>query len=89
MVSCSSTLASLLINYNQQLFFARHNFQVEDVDAVTVSLAISKAKKQLNSVQKKEVDKLQTLRHHLDKIDNDKYQGVELLNLETAKCMTH
>ena len=59
-------------------------FQVEDVDAVTVSLAISKAKKQLNNVQKKEVDKLQTLRHYLDKIDDDKYQGVELPNLETA-----
>ena len=28
-------------------------FQVEDVDAVTVSLVISKAKKQLNTVQKK------------------------------------
>ena len=59
-------------------------FQVEDIDAVTVSLAISKAKKQLNNVQKKEVDKLQTLRHYLDKIDDDKYQGVELPNLETA-----
>ena len=25
----------------------------------------------------------------MDKTNNDKYQGVELLNLETATCMTH
>ena len=54
-------------------------FKVDDVDVVTVSLAISKAKKQLKNVQK-----LQTLGHYLDKIDNDKYQGEELPNLETA-----
>ena len=54
-------------------------FKVDDLDVVTVSLAISKAKKQLKNVQK-----LQTLRHYLDKIDNDKYQGEELPNLETA-----
>ena len=46
---------------------------------LSVSLAISKAKKQLNNVQK-----LQTLGHYLDKIDNNKYQGEELPNLETA-----
>ena len=57
-------------------------FQVENVDAVTVSLAISKVKKQLSNVQKKDVGKLQTLRHYLDKIDNDKYQGVELPNVK-------
>ena len=46
---------------NQPTVVLCQAFQVEDVDAVTVSLAISKAKKQLNNVQQKEVDKLQTL----------------------------
>lgn len=60
-------------------------FQGEDVDAVTVASALSKVKKQLNSLQDKEADKLQTVRHYLGKVEaNDEYQGVRLANISEA-----
>lgn len=36
-------------------------------------------KKQLDSLGHKEVHKLQMVRHYLDKVENEEYQGVELL----------
>ena len=35
-------------------------------------------KKQLDSLRHKEVYKLQTVRHYLDKVENEEYQGVQL-----------
>ena len=60
-------------------------FQAEDVDAITVSFARSIMKKQLDSLEHKEVHKLQTVRHYLDKVENE-YQGVELLASSFYRC---
>ena len=59
-------------------------FQAEDVDAVTVSTAMSTVKKQLESLQRKDVHKLQTVRHYLDKVENEEYRGVKLSGLTDA-----
>jgi len=59
-------------------------FQAEDVDAVTVSTGMSTVKKQLESLQRKDVHKLQTVRHYLDKVENEEYQGVKLSGLTDA-----
>ena len=60
-------------------------FQGEDVDAVTVASGLCKVKKQLNSLQDREADKLQTVRHYLGNVEaNDEYQGVRLSNISQA-----
>ena len=60
-------------------------FQGEDVDVVAVASALSKVKKQLNSLQGREACTLQTVRHYLGKVEaNDEYQGVRLSNLSQA-----
>lgn len=59
-------------------------FQSEDVDAVTVSSAMSAVKKQLHSLQHKQVHKLQTVKHYLDKVENEEYQGVKLSGFANA-----
>ena len=60
-------------------------FQGEDVDAVTVASALSKVKKQLNSLQDREACTLQTVRHYLGTVEaNDEYQGVRLSNISQA-----
>ena len=59
-------------------------FQAEDVDAVTVSFAMSTMKKELDSLRHKEVHKLQMVRHYLDRVENEEYQGEELLPFTDA-----
>lgn len=61
-------------------------FQAEDVDAITVSFARSIMNKQLDSLGHKEVHKLQTVRRYLDKVENEEYQGVELLASSFYRC---
>ena len=59
-------------------------FQAEDVDAVTVSSAMSTVRKQLDSLQDKQVHKLQTVKHYLDKVENEEYQGVKISGFANA-----
>ena len=71
--------ACFFVDLLQPASFLSQAFQAEDVDAITVSFAMSIMKKQLDSLGHKEVHKLQTVRHYLDKVENEEYQGVELL----------
>ena len=59
-------------------------FQAEDVDAVTVSSAMSTVRKQLDSLRDKQVHKLQTVKHYLDKVENEEYQGVKISGFANA-----
>ena len=59
-------------------------FQETRVDAVTVSLAMAKAKKHLLALKEKEVDKLRTVRYYLTKVNDCCYQGVQLPGLDDA-----
>ena len=47
-------------------------FQAED------ALAMSTVRKQLDSLQEKQVHKLQTVKHSLDKVENEEDQGVKI-----------
>ena len=53
-------------------------FQETKVDAVTVSLAMAKAKKHLLALREKDVDKLRTVRYYLTKVNDGCYQGVPI-----------
>lgn len=59
-------------------------FQSDDVDVVAVSSAINTAKKQLDHIQEKEVHQLKTLKHYMDKVEKEEYQGVKLLGFTDA-----
>lgn len=59
-------------------------FQETKVDAVTVSLAMTKAKKHLLALKEKEVEKLKTVRYYLAKVNRGCFQGVQLPGLDGA-----
>ena len=59
-------------------------FQETKVDAVTVSLAMAKAKKHLLALKEKDVDELETVRYYLTKVNDCCYQGVQLPGLDDA-----
>ena len=59
-------------------------FQAEDVDAVTVSSAMSTVRKQLDSLQEKQVHKLQTVKHYLDKVENEGHQDIKISGFANA-----
>ena len=52
------------------------------VDAVTVSLAMAKAKKHLLALKEREVEKLKTVRYYLAKVNSGCFQGVQLPGLD-------
>ena len=83
MVKYLNTPASLSTYYNQ-LPVLSQAFKADDVDAVTVSTAFSTVKKHLDSLQHKEVHRLQTVGHYLDKVENEEYQGVKLSGFTNA-----
>ena len=53
-------------------------------DAVTVSLAMAKAKKHLLTLKEREVEKLKTVRYYLAKVNGGCFQGVQLPGLDGA-----
>ena len=59
-------------------------FQETKVDAVTVSLAMAKAKKHLLALKEREVEKLKTVRFYLAKVNGGCFQGVQLPGLDGA-----
>jgi len=59
-------------------------FQETKVDAMTVSLAMAKAKKHLLTLKEREVDKLKTVRYYLAKVNGGCFQGVQLPGLDGA-----
>ena len=59
-------------------------FQDLDVDAVSASQAMSKAKKQLDSLMKNEVQNLRIVKYYLGKVEDATYQGVELSGFDDA-----
>ena len=73
-----------IVNLLQPAAVLSQAFQADDVDAVTVSTAFSTVKKHLDSLQHKEVHRLQTVRHYLDKVENEEYQGVKLSGFTNA-----
>ena len=59
-------------------------FQHVDVDAVSTSQAMMKAKKQLDSLMKSEPQNLRIAKYYLGKIDHEAYQGVKLSGFQDA-----
>ena len=51
--------------------------KAEDVDAVSF-FCMSTVKKQLDSLQNKQVHNLQTVKHYLAQVENEEYQGVKI-----------
>ena len=59
-------------------------FQEKNVNAVTVSIAMAKAKKHLFALKEKEADKLTTVKYYLALVNDGYYQGVQLPGLDNA-----
>ena len=59
-------------------------FQETKVDAVTVSLAMTKSKKHLFTLKEKEVEKLKTVKYYLAMVNDGCYQGVQFPGLGDA-----
>lgn len=78
------TFCICLLFYNllQPAAFLSYTFQENDVDAVTVSVALAKTKKSLRNLQAKEADQLQTVKFYFQKVDKDEYQGIKVPGLD-------
>ncbi len=59
-------------------------FQDLDVDAVSASQAMTKAKKQLDSLMKNEPQNLRIVKYYLGKVEDETYQGVKLTGFDDA-----
>lgn len=59
-------------------------FQDLDVDAVSASQAMTKAKKQLDSLMKNDPQNLRIVKYYLGKVEDATYQGVKLSGLDDA-----
>lgn len=59
-------------------------FQAEDVETVTISSAMSTVRKQLDSLREKQVHKLQTVKHYIDKVENEEYQSIKISGFANA-----
>lgn len=59
-------------------------FQDLDVDAVSASQAMTKAKKQLDSLVKNEPQNLRIVKYYLGKVEDATYQGVKLSGFDDA-----
>ena len=59
-------------------------FQDVDVDAVSASQAMMKAKKQLDSLMTSEPQNLRIAKYYLGKIEDETYQGVKLSGFDDA-----
>lgn len=76
------TPAFSLTCYSQQHFFL---IQESNVDAVSVTIALLKTKKALNSLRTKEADKLPAVNYYFQKVEGElEYQGTKLLGFQSA-----
>ena len=76
--------ACFFIDLLQPAAFLSYAFQDNDVDAVSVSLALAKTKKSLSNLQAKEADQLQTVKYYLQKVEEEEYQGIKIPGFQAA-----
>ena len=72
------------IDLLQPAAFISYAFQENNVDAVSVTLALLKTKKSLNTLRTKEAANLPTVKFYFQKVQEEEYQGTKLSGLESA-----